>query len=507
MAEINSLIGGFQVALSWFNLMLMFAGIVLGVIIGVLPGLGGANGVAILLPLTFSMAQQPGGQTSAIILLSCIYWGALFGGAITSILFNIPGEPWSVATTFDGYPLAQKGRAGAALTAAFTSSFVGALVGVLLITFLSPIVARFALRFGPPEFFSVYLLTFCAFVGMSKGSPFKTIASMMLGFALAAVGTDTVTGALRMTFGFTDLLKGFDFLIAVIGLFGIGEILLTIEEGLEFKGAQAKLNMRVVIDTWKELPRYWKTSIRSSVVGCLMGIVPGGATPASFMSYGLAKKMSRDGAKFGTGQVEGVVAPETAAHAAGTSALLPMLTLGVPGSPTAAVLLGGLLIWGLQPGPLLFIEKPDFVWGLIASMYLGNIVGLIVVLTCVPLFAAILRVPFAIIAPVILVICAIGAYTVHSSMFDVWLMLVFGVMGYVFKKLDYPMAPLVLALVLGDNAENAFRQSMLMSQGEMRIFFANSLVGTITTLSLLLLFWPLISKGIDAIRGRPAAKE
>jgi putative tricarboxylic transport membrane protein len=510
MEELHNLMGGFAVALSWFNLMLMFAGIVLGVIIGVLPGLGGANGVAILLPLTFSMAQQPGGATSAIILLSCIYWGALFGGAITSILFNIPGEPWSVATTFDGYPLGQKGRAGAALTAAFTSSFVGAFVAVMLITFLSPIVARFALRFGPPEFFSVYLLTFCAFVGMSKGSPFKTIAAMMSGFALAAVGIDTVTGQLRLTFGFTELLKGFDFLIAVIGLFGIGEILLTIEEGLEFKGAQAKLNMRVVIDTWKELPRYWKTSIRSSIVGCMMGIVPGGATPASFMSYGLAKKMSRDGAKFGTGMVEGVVAPETAAHAAGTSALLPMLTLGVPGSPTAAVLLGGLMIWGLQPGPLLFIEKPDFVWGLIASMYLGNIVGLVVVLTCVPLFAAILRVPFSIIAPVILVICAIGAYTVHSSMFDVWLMLVFGIMGYVFKKLDYPLAPLVLALVLGDRAEDSFRQSMLLSQGDLRIFFANSLVGTITTLALLLLLWPLLSKGLDTIRGRgapPIARE
>jgi putative tricarboxylic transport membrane protein len=504
MQEIQSLLGGFAVALSWFNLMLMLAGIVLGVIIGVLPGLGGANGVAILLPLTFSMAQQPGGATSAIILLSCIYWGALFGGAITSILFNIPGEPWSVATTFDGYPLGQKGRAGAALTAAFTSSFVGALVAVLLITFLSPIVAKFALRFGPPEFFSVYLLTFCAFVGMSKGSPFKTISSMMLGFALAAIGMDTVTGQLRMTFGFEVLIKGFDFLIAVIGLFGIGEILLTLEEGLEFKGTQAKLNMRVVIDTWKELPRYWKTSIRSATVGCMMGIVPGGATPASFMSYGLAKKMSRDGAKFGTGMVEGVVAPETAAHAAGTSALLPMLTLGVPGSPTAAVLLGGLMIWGLQPGPLLFIEKPDFVWGLIASMYLGNIVGLIVVLTCVPFFAAILRVPFSIIAPVILVICAIGAYTVHNSMFDVWLMVVFGVMGYIFKKLDYPLAPLVLALVLGDRAEDSFRQSMLMSQGDMRIFYANSLVGTITTLSLLLLFWPLISMGIDQLRGRRA---
>ncbi|APV49852.1 tricarboxylate transporter [Betaproteobacteria bacterium GR16-43] len=502
MQEIQSLIGGFQVALSWFNLMLMLAGIILGVIIGVLPGLGGANGVAILLPLTFSMASQPGGTTSAIILLSCIYWGALFGGAITSILFNIPGEPWSVATTFDGYPLAQKGRPGAALTAAFTSSFVGALVAVLLITFMAPLVAKFALRFGPPEFFAVYLLTFCAFVGMSKGSPFKTIASMMLGFALAAVGTDTVTGQLRLTYGFMELLRGFDFLIAVIGLFGIGEILLTIEEGLEFKGAKAKLDMRVVLDTWKELPRYWLTSVRSSIVGCLMGIVPGGATPASFMSYGLAKKMSPDGPKFGTGMVEGVVAPETAAHAAGTSALLPMLTLGVPGSPTAAVLLGGLLIWGLQPGPLLFVEKPDFVWGLIASMYLGNIVGLIVVLTCVPLFAAILRVPFAIIAPVILVICAIGAYTVHSSMFDVWMMLVFGVMGYAFKKLDYPMAPLVLALVLGDSAENAFRQAMLGSQGDLRAFFSNALVGTITGLALLLLFWPLISKGLEIVRGR-----
>jgi putative tricarboxylic transport membrane protein len=212
--------------------------------------------------------------------------------------------------------------------------------------------------------------------------------------------------------------------------------------------------------------------------------------------------MSRDGEKFGTGQIEGVVAPETAAHAAGTSALLPMLTLGVPGSPTAAVLLGGLMIWGLQPGPLLFIEKADFVWGLIASMYLGNIAGLIVVLTCVPLFAAILRVPFSIIAPVILVICAIGAFTVHISMFDVWLMLVFGVMGYVFKKLDYPLAPMVLALVLGDAAENAFRQSMLISQGTLTIFFSKGMVGTITSLALLMLFWPLISKGLSILRGR-----
>ncbi|MBI2316837.1 MAG: tripartite tricarboxylate transporter permease [Betaproteobacteria bacterium] len=502
MDEIQSLLHGFAVALSFKNFALMFVGVILGVIIGVLPGLGGANGVAILLPLTFAMAQTPGGTTSAIILLSCIYWGALFGGAITSILFNIPGEPWSVATTFDGYPLGQKGRAGEALTAAFTSSFVGALVAVVVITFLSPIVARFALAFGPPEFFAVYLLTFCAFVGTSKEPVFKTLASMMLGFALASVGSDPVTGTLRLTFGSTHMLAGFDFLIAVIGLFGIGEILLTLEEGLAFKGASAKINFRVVLETWRRLPTYWKTSMRSSAVGCFMGIVPGGATPASFMSYGVARRFSKDGEKFGTGQLEGVVAPETAAHAAGTSALLPMLTLGVPGSPTAAVLLGGLLIWGLQPGPLLFVEQKDFVWGLIASMYLGNIAGLIVVLTCVPLFAAILRIPFSVIAPIIMVVCAIGAYTVHNAIFDVWMMVVFGVTGYVFKKLSYPLAPMVLAIVLGDRAESSFRQAMLVSQGELNVFFSNALVGSMTALSLFLLLWPIVSAAIAWVRGK-----
>src|SRR6185312_6349969 len=237
---------------SLHNIWLMFLGIVLGILVGVLPGLGGPNGVAILLPLTFSMSP-----TSAIIMLSCIYWGALFGGAITSVLFNIPGEPWSVATTFDGHPMAQQGRAGEALTAAFTSSFVGAFVAVIVITFLAPLVAKFALRFGPPEFFAVQFLTFCSFIGMGRGSPFKTLAAMTLGFALAAVGLDTVTGQLRMTFGSGELLRGFDFLIAVIGLFGIGEILLSMEEGLSFKGKSAALNPKVVFETWKKLPRYW----------------------------------------------------------------------------------------------------------------------------------------------------------------------------------------------------------------------------------------------------------
>jgi len=489
MDEINNLMHGFAVALTVPNLGYMLIGITLGVLIGVLPGLGGANGIAILLPLTFTMDP-----TSAIIMLSCIYWGALFGGAITSILFNIPGEPWSVATTFDGYPLAQQGKAAMALTAAFTSSFVGALFAVILITFLAPLLAKFALKFGPAEYFTVQLLTFCSFVGMSKEPIAKVVCSMMLGFALAAVGMDTVTGQLRMTYGVSDLLKGFDFLIAVIGLFGIGEILLTMEEGLAFKGQSARINLKVVLQTWRGLPRYWLTFLRSTAIGCWMGITPGGATPASFMSYGVAMRMSKEPHSFGKGQIEGVLAPETAAHAAGTAALLPMLTLGIPGSPTAAVLLGGLLIWGLQPGPMLFVEKPDFVWGLIASMYLGNVVGLLVVLTTVPFWAAMLRIPFSVIAPVILVICAIGAYTVHSSMFDVWIMLVFGVLGYLFKKLKYPIAPLVLALVLGDMAEASFRQAMLLSQGSLAIFWSNPLVGSIAGLAMLMLAWPLLGK-------------
>jgi putative tricarboxylic transport membrane protein len=497
MEEIVNLFHGFAVVLQPFNIMVMIVGILLGVIIGVLPGLGGANGVAILLPLTFSMSP-----TSAIIMLSCIYWGALFGGAITSILFNIPGEPWSVATTFDGHPMAQHGKAGEALTAAFTSSFVGALFAVIVITLVAPLVAKFALQFGPAEKFSVYFLAFCSFIGMSKEPPFKTIASMMIGFALAAVGIDSVTGQLRLTFGFTELLTGFDFLIAVIGLFGIGEILLTMEEGLSFRGGHARINAKVVWQTWKELPRYWVTSLRSCLIGCWMGISPAGATPASFMSYGIAKRMSKRGHNFGKGEIEGVIAPETAAHAAGTSALLPMLALGVPGSPTAAVLLGGLLIWGLQPGPLLFVEQKEFVWGLIASMYLGNLVGLAIVLTTVPLFAAILRIPFSIIAPIILVYCAIGAYSVHNNNFDVVMMLVFGVIGYVLKKCNYPLAPMVLAIVLGDRAEEAFRQSLLGSQGSLNIFWSNGLVGTIMALGLIVLFWPLIQEGLTRLRAK-----
>ena len=488
MEAFELLFQGFQVLLTWDKLALMMLGLVLGIFVGVLPGLGGPNGVAILLPLTFTM-----NPTSAIVMLSCIYWGALFGGAITSILFNIPGEAWSVATTFDGYPMAQQGRAAEALTAAFTSSFFGSLIAVLLITFLSPRIAEFALKFGPPEFFSVYFLTFCSFVGLGREARHKIVISMALGLLLAGVGMDTVSGQLRMTFGSTELLRGINFLVAVIGLFGISEILLTMEERLALHGHPAHMTLRTVLNVWIALPKYWWTLLRSAIIGCWLGITPGGAIAASFMSYNLAKRLDKDKDSFGKGRIEGVFAPETAAHAAGTSALLPMLALGIPGSGTAAILLGGLMVWGLNPGPLLFVEHKEFVWGTIASMYLGNIVGLILVLSTVPVFAAVLRVPFAAIAPMIVVSCAIGAYAIQNAMFDIWLMLGFGVLGYVFKKLGYPLAPLTLALVLGSRTEDAFRLSMIGAEGDLRVFWSNGLVGSITTLALVLLFWPLLS--------------
>jgi putative tricarboxylic transport membrane protein len=503
MGDLGNLLMGFQIAITPYNLGVGVIGIVLGTIIGVLPGLGGANGVAILLPLTFTMPP-----TSAIILLTSIYWGALFGGAITSILFNIPGEPWSVATTFDGHPMAKQGRGGEALTAAFTSSFVGALFAIILVTFFAGPLAELALKFGPPEFFAIQLLTFSSFVGLGGGSPIKSLASILLGFILAAVGLDIVTGQLRLTFGSVELMRGFSFIVAVIGLFGLGEIFLTVEEGLEFRGVTPKVRFREMVETWRTLLGYWRTFLRGSMIGFWMGFKPGGATPASFMSYGFAKRFSKHPERFGKGEIEGVVAPETAAHAAGVAAMLPMLTLGIPGSPTAAVMLGGFLIWGLQPGPMLFVEKPDFVWGLIASMYTGNVIGVLMVLLFVPAFAAILKIPFAILTPLIVFVCAIGAYAANNSILDVWYMLIFGVVGYVFKKLDYPLAPLVLALVLGDMAETALRQSLIMSQGNPGIFFWRPIAAVITAAALLLFFWPVFTPLVRRLRGsaHPAAR-
>ncbi len=361
MDNLQSLLHGFTIALSVQHLMLMVVGVLLGILVGVLPGLGAPNGVSLLLPLTFGM--QP---VSAIILLSSMYWGALFGGSVTSILFNIPGEPSSVATTFDGYPMAREGKSTTALATAFGSAAFGALVGVILITFLASWVAQVALAFGPAEYFAVYFLAFASFVGMGGAAPMKTVVALAIGFAIAAIGIDTVSGSVRLTMGIDELVKGVSFVVAVMGLFGIGELLIAVEEEIHARAASSKIEWMEVFRAVGRLPRHGTALLRSAAIGCWMGIIRGGPTAASFMSYGIAKRFSRSGKRFGSGEVEGIIAPETADHAAGTSALLPMLSLGIPGSATAAVMMGGLMIWGLNPGPMLFVDQKDFVWGLIA---------------------------------------------------------------------------------------------------------------------------------------------
>lgn len=488
----NDLLYGLGVALTPSHLLVALIGLVLGTAIGVLPGLGGTNGIALLLPLTFSLKP-----TAAIILLAAVYWGAIFGGAITAILFNIPGEPWSVATTFDGHPLAKQGKAGVALTAAFTSSFIGALVAIVLFTFFAPPLAEVALRFGPPENFAVLLLAFATFAGLGGDDVAKTVLMTLLGLLLSTVGFDIVSGQPRMNFGLVSLQSGVNFIVIAIGLFGLGEIFLTVEEGLRLQGIRARLGFKDVWETWKQFPRYWMTLARATILGFWIGVLPGtGATPASFMSYGIARQFSRHPERFGKGEVEGVIAPETAAHAAGIGALLPMVTLGIPGSPTAAVMLAGFFIWGLNPGALLFKEHREFVWGLIGSMYVANLVGVLLVLTLVPVFAAINRIPFGILAPLIVILSSIGAYAVNNQILDLWFMLGAGVVGYVFKKLRYPLAPLVVALVLGDMTEQALRQSLIMSQGSVAVFLTRPIAATFVVLSVILFLLPALRRGL-----------
>lgn len=488
---------GFQIALQPANLIWLFVGIALGMIIGVLPGLGGTSGVAILLPVTVRIvAGDPaGGPTTAVILLAGVYWGALFGGVVTSILFNIPGEPWTVALLFDGYPLAKhKGKPGLALSSSFLASFVGALISTILFTFFAIPLADAALRFGPPEYFATYMLAFATLTGLESGSPLKSLAMIGFGFLLAAVGFDSITGTPRLWFGFTTMQKGIDFVPVTIGLFGLGELLASAEESGEFSfaGVAAKVGLGDVVEAVREMwKRKWVT-ISSTLVGFWIGVLPGtGATPASMLGYGMARSMARNKDDFGKGEISGIIAPQAAADSAGVGSLLPMITLGVPGSPTAAVIMAGLFIWGLQPGPLLFVTRPDFVWGLIASIYLGQVISFIICLFGVPVLASIMRVPYAILTPFVVVISVLGSYTINNDMRDVFVMLVFGFLGFILRKAKFPLAPLVVAIVLGDSTEKVLRQSLIMSDGNMGIFFTRPIAAVMTTVAIVLLLVPL----------------
>jgi len=473
-------------------LMMVVLGVTIGLFVGAMPGLGSVNGVAIMLPVTFIVPP-----TSAIIFLGALYYGAMYGGAISSIMLGIPGASTAVATTFDGRPMALKGEADKALIAAASASFFGGTVSILLFTLFAPPLADFALKFGPPEEFALMVMAFATFIGLGSDSILKTLFAIAFGLVLSAVGLDIISGRPRLIFGeIVGFMHGINFLVLAIGIYGIGEILWTIETtkgGVQV--SQANVTLRGVIKTVKSLRHSWRTLIFGSLLGYFVGILPAaGATPGSLMAYGMAKNFSKHPEKFGTGIVEGVLAPEAANNAASTGSMLPMLTLGIPGSPTTAILLGGMIMWGLTPGPNLFLEEQEFVWGLISSLYVANAAALLINIAFVPMFLTVLRLPFTILAPIIFVLCVIGGYAPTNSMHDVWLMLIFGLGGYLLRKLDYPMAPIVLAIVLGPLAEQSMRQSLIMAQGSPAIFFERPLSLIFMLFAVLLFSLPLIKK-------------
>lgn len=505
LETLGLLANGFTVVFEPLNLALIIAGCALGLFIGAMPGLGSVNGVAILLPLTFLVPP-----TGAVIFLAAIYYGAMYGGAISSIMLGIPGASTAVATTFDGRPLAKLGMADKALTAAAVASFVGGSISVVLFTFFAPPLAHVALVFGSPETFALMMLAFATFIGLGGDDIFKTLFSICIGLVLSAVGFDIISGEPRLIlWDITGFLHGVNFLVLAIGIYGIGEMIWTVEEhnlgGGKSMLSEATVTVKRTIANLRELLSSWRATVMGSFLGYFVGILPAaGATPGSLMAYGIAKQISKNPEEFGKGALEGVCAPEAANNAASTGSMLPMLTLGIPGSPTTAILLGGMVIWGLEPGPRLFIDHSEFVWGLIASLYAANLFAVIINVAFIPVFIKILKTPFTILAPIIFILCLIGGYAPTQSMHDVWLMVVFGIVGYLMRKLDYPLAPAVLAIVLGPLAEPALRQSLLISDGEFSIFFTRIYAGPIMVTAIILLFLPVLKIGYDKFRHRPA---
>ena len=490
MEIIDLLTQGFGVALQPLNLFLVIIGCSLGLFIGAMPGLGSVNGVAILLPMTFLVPP-----TGAIIFLAAIYYGAMYGGAISSIMLGIPGASTAVATTFDGRPLALAGEADRALITAAGASFIGGTLSVVLFTLFAPPLAEVALAFGAAEEFALMMLAFATFIGLGSDDIPKTLFSIFIGLVLSAVGLDIISGEPRLIFGgLPGFFHGINFLVLAIGIYGIGEMLWTIESSHRgIKVSQATFSLERILGHVRGLKNSIKASLMGSFLGYFVGILPAaGATPGSIMAYGMAKTLSKDPDSFGKGNIEGVAAPEAANNAASTGSMLPMLTLGIPGSPTTAILLGGMVIWGLEPGPMLFVEHQGFVWGLIASLYVANIFAMLINLAFIPAFIAVLRMPFTILAPIIFVLCVVGGFAPTQSLHDVWLILVFGVAGYLMRKLDYPLAPAVLAIVLGPLAETSMRQALLMSDGDLMVFLERPISGPIMGIAIVLFLLPLI---------------
>jgi putative tricarboxylic transport membrane protein len=480
---LDNLLVGFETALTPENLLFCFLGVLLGTVIGLLPGLGSTTGVALLLPLT--LAMEP---VTALIMLAGIYYGAQYGGTITSVLISTPGEAASITTTFDGYPMAQKGRAGAALAIAAIGSFIAAIISLALLMTLAPPLARIAVQFGPVEMLAVVLLGLLTIVAFSGTQKMLGVTMAALGIALATVGLSSTSGAARYTFGSVNLLSGVPLVEMMIGLFAVGEVLYQIRNGA---ARPIRARFRDLMLTRDDLKRSGAPILRGSFLGFVFGTLPGaGTTLASFMAYAAEKKVSKNRDEFGRGAIEGVAAPESANNAAANANFIPTLTLGIPGGATTAILLGAFTLYGIQPGPLLFEQQPVLTWGLLASFFVGNVMLLVLNLPLAPVFAQLLRVPYGYMYPTILLTCFVGAYSMTNTMFSVWVVVVFGIIGYLLKTLDVPLAPLVMGLVLGPLLEKSLAQTMSLGEGSFAIVFQKPIALGIFVLAAVLFVAP-----------------
>ncbi len=496
MDLLHNLYTGFTIALTWTNIFYCLVGVFFGQIVGVLPGIGAPTAIALLLPMTFSV-----NPTSALIMFAGIYYGVAYGGTITSVLINVPGESSTVMTCLDGYQMALKGRAGAALSIAAIGSWIAGTGSVIILMTFAPALAKFALRFGPSEYFALAAMAFGLLTVFGGEQPIKIVISTLIGLLLATIGLDVVSGLPRFAFGTPQLLGGIDFIVIICGIFGVAEVFNSIEEPEEGELVKQKMRLRDLFLTWEEWVASRWAIVRGAVIGFFIGMIPaGGITTASFLAYLAEKRYSKHPERFGTGAIEGVAAPESANNAASISGFAPLLALGIPGSPTTAVMLAGFMMWGIRPGPLLFQTKPDLVWGLIASMYIGNFLLLLMNIFLIPPFVAILRLPYTIIMGFIVIFASVGAYSVNNNIFDVWMMLGFGVLGYVMKKLEYPIVPLVLALVLGRLAENSLRQALTISGGSLSIFFTRPISAIFIAAAILAYLTPVIRWAMKGLR-------
>jgi putative tricarboxylic transport membrane protein len=498
METLAALSQGFSVALQPINIFWCLVGCFLGTIVGVLPGLGPAATIALLLPLTFGMDP-----TGGIIMLAGIFFGAKYGGSTTSILLNIPGEASSVVTCLDGYQMARQGRGGAALGIAAISSFIAGTFGIVALTLLAPPIAEFALRFSSPEYFALMVLGLSLVVVLGGSSLLKALLSLLVGLWLTSIGTDLFTSQSRFTFGSSFLLGGIDFMIIAVGVFAIAGVLESIRAREENTPLPVPGRLRELLPSWAELKACRFAFFNGSAVGFLVGVLPGaGSAIASFIAYGIEKAVSRHPEKFGTGVPEGVAAPEGANNADSGGAMVPLLTLGIPGGGSTAILLAALVVWGVKPGPLMITESPEIFWGLIASLYIGNLVLLVMNLPLVPLFAQILRIPLYVLFPMILGLSLVGGFSVSDNPQNLMLLAGFGLLGYAMAQYGFPAAPLILGFVLGDAMERAVRQSLTMSMGDPAILVERPLSAVMLALAALILVSPLLGR---LLRGRRAA--